>query len=345
MDNEKIRKILIIRFSSMGDVILTSPLTELTKKIFPNAKIDFCVKRKYSYFVKSNKTINNVIIADDELKYSSLKKLIKQIKQTKYDLIIDAQNNLKSFYIRLLIQGNKLVFNKHSFKKLLLVKFKINLLRNSKPIINRYKSILKDYALRNEIDATELPSVFLNKESEQKIENFLNEISIPKDSKKICIPIVSGHFTKTYPKEYYAELINKFSANTVFFLIGIERDKNTADYIIENVNKGNAYNLCGSLASEDLVSLLNRCDIIIGGDTGPIHIAESLNKPLIMLAGSSVKEFGFYPQNNKAIVIENNNIKCRPCSHIGKSKCPKGHFKCMKDLYPETVWEKIKTLL
>lgn len=345
MDNEKIRKILIIRFSSMGDVILTSPLTELTKKIFPNAKIDFCVKRKYSYFVKSNNIINNVIIADDELKYSSLKKLKKQIKQTKYDLIIDAQNNLKSFYIRLFIQGNKLVFNKHSFKKLLLVKFKINLLRNSKPIINRYKSILKEYALRKEIDEAKLPNVFLNKESEQKIENFLNEISIPKKSKKICIPIVSGHFTKTYPKEYYSELINKFSANTVFFLIGIESDKNTADYIIENVNKGNIYNLCGNLASEDLVSLINRCDIIIGGDTGPIHIAESLNKPLIMLAGSSVKEFGFYPQNSKAIVIENNNIKCRPCSHIGKSKCPEGHFRCMKEIYPETVWEKIKTLL
>jgi ADP-heptose:LPS heptosyltransferase len=82
--------------------------------------------------------------------------------------------------------------------------------------------------------------------------------------------------------------------------------------------------------------------LVISGDTGPMHIAEALNAPLIVIMGSSVREFGFYPSSEKSVVIENAGLSCRPCSHIGKEKCPKGHFKCMLEIKPEAVYNKIK---
>jgi heptosyltransferase-2 len=80
------------------------------------------------------------------------------------------------------------------------------------------------------------------------------------------------------------------------------------------------------------------CRLVISGDTGPMHIAESLNVPLIAIMGSSVREFGFYPQSDNSLIVENNSIKCRPCSHIGRPSCPQGHFKCMRAITPENIF-------
>jgi len=114
---------------------------------------------------------------------------------------------------------------------------------------------------------------------------------------------------------------------------------------IREKTTGNIYNLCNMLNVIELGELLKRCSLFISGDTGPMHIAEAMNVPLIMLAGSSVREFGFYPHSEKAVVVENNNLKCRPCSHIGLSTCPLGHFKCMVDLKPEEVGKTLKQIL
>ena len=165
----------------------------------------------------------------------------------------------------------------------------------------------------------------------------------------ICIVPSSKHFTKTYPAEFYIELINKFDTGKYnFVLIGKGEDKIIIDKIISQTGN-NVYNLCDKLSLLELTELIKKCDLVITGDTGPMHIAEAAGVPIIMLAGSSVKEFGFYPSPllGKGVggeVLEINTLSCRPCSHIGRESCPKGHFRCMKDIKPEMVYEKIKNI-
>lgn len=346
MNNEQVRRILIIRLSSMGDIILTTPLIELMTKTFPLARIDFCTKEKFTYLIKSNPKIHKVIKAKSELTYSALKDLRQLIKMSNYNLIIDLQNNLKTLYLRSIQDAKVHVFNKHSFKKFLLVNFKINLLKNEKPITERYKETINRYASGDDLRNITFPELFTDPVSERSIDNMLVSLNITKANRIVCIPAVSGHFTKTYPAENYAHIINNYPDNdAVFFLTGRGKDSANIKLIRTLTGSKIVYDLCDKLEIEDLISLVKRSSSVICGDTGPMHIAEAFNIPVIMMAGSSVKEFGFYPQNEKAVVLENNSLKCRPCSHYGKEKCPKGHFKCMKELKPEQVLTKAVSLI
>jgi len=330
----------------MGDIILTTPLIDLITRTFPLARVDYCTKERFAYLVRSNPKIHKVIKAKNELDYTALKDLRQLIKMSNYNMIIDLQNNIRSLYLRSIQDAKTEVFNKHSFKKFLLVKFKINLLKNEKPIIERYKQTIRKYAAKEDIEEKLLPELYPDPVSERSIENMLRELSLESGTKLICIPAVSAHFTKTYPAEYYAKIINNFPEdNTAFFLTGRGKDSENIQLIKSLTKEKKVYDLCDRLEIEDLVSLIKRSSLVICGDTGPMHIAEALNIPTIMLAGSSVKEFGFYPQNEKAVVLENNSLTCRPCSHFGKPKCPKGHFKCMKELTPESVIKNIKSFI
>jgi len=336
--NEQVRRILVIRFSSMGDIILTTPLIRLITKTFPLARIDFCTKERFAYLLRSNPQIHKVIKAKNDLDYPALKDLRQLIKMSNYNMIIDLQNNIKSLYLRAVQDAKTEVFNKHSFKKFLLVKMKLNLLKNEKPVTERYKQTIQKYASKQDLEEKLLPELYTDAASERSIENMLRELGLDNGTKLICIPAVSAHFTKTYPAEYYAEVINNFpESEAAFFLTGRGMDSKNIQLIKSLTKAKKVYDLCDKLEIEDLISLIKRCSMAICGDSGPMHIAEAFNIPVVMMAGSSVKEFGFYPQNEKAVVLENNSLSCRPCSHFGRAKCPKGHFKCMREIAPEMV--------
>ena len=342
MKNEQVRRILVLRLSSMGDIILTSPLINLLQETFPLARIDFCTKEDYAYLAKSNPKVHKVIKAKSNLNYTALKDLRMLIKMSNYNLIVDMQNNIRTFYLRTIQDAKIMVFRKHSFRKFLLVNFKINLLKEIPSIITRYKRILIKNAPKEEIGKKELPEVFTEAVSERSIENMLKSLGINSSTEMVCIPAVSKHFTKTYPAEYYADVINNYpNKEAVFFLTGEGKDSVNINIIKTLTKDKKVYDLCDKLEIQDLISLIKRCKLVICGDTGPMHIAEALKVPIIMMAGSSVKEFGFYPQSENNVILENNDLKCRPCSHYGKAKCPKGHFKCMINIKPEMILGKV----
>ena len=331
------KKILVIRFSSLGDVILTAPLLKALQKTFPGSQIDYCVKSSYADVLRFNPNINQLIIVDDGLSFSKLKELRNVLSVNSYDLIIDAHNNLRTFYIKMFLSWKSKVISvkKHSIRKFLLVKFKINLMKKEPPIIKRYLSVLKKEGLK---DTYELPEIFTDEKSVASAEQILKDIELPRDSALICIIPSAKHFTKTYPPEYFVELINKFDRSRFSFLLaGKDNDKKNIDMIKKSTGS-NVYDLCDKLSLLQLTEVIRKCKLVIACDTGPMHIAEALNIPLITIAGSSVKEFGFFPVSENSEVIENEGLKCRPCSHIGRDECPLGHFKCMREIKPELIY-------
>lgn len=338
-------KILIIRLSSLGDVILTTPLIRKLRQIFPNSEIDYCTKSEYADIFRNNPDISKIIEAENDLNFGKLRQLKKRLKQESYDLIIDAHNKLNTFYLRLFLKGRKKKFRKYSIRKILLVKFKINLMKRLPPVRERYLNILKgDKAKSTNENYYRHPEIVTDTESKLRAEGLIKEIN-PDGKTIICIIPSSKHYTKTYPPELYADFINKLDTGKfTVVLAGKGNDKLKAEKIKTLTGKF-VIDMFDKLNLPELTELIKRSSLIISGDTGPMHIAEAVNTPLLMLAGSSVKEFGFYPQSKKSVVIENKAIKCRPCSHIGRDSCPKGHFKCMKEIQPDSILKAAYELL
>lgn len=333
-------KILVIRLSSLGDVILTTHLLRELRKKYPDSQIDFCTKEEYSEVLEFNPNLNNVISAENEIAFSKLKILRKKIKDEKYDLIVDAHNKLNTFFLRFLLPGKKQVFRKHSLKKFMLVKLKINLMKKLHPISSRYMEILKGY-----VNGTQpVPEIYTDDIIKAEIDQLAAKIN-PQKKEIVFIVPSSKHFTKTYPPELYAELINSMEKDKYCIILAGKGadDRNIKEILLKSESE--IVNLCDKLSVLQLYELMRKSKIVVCGDTGPMHVAEAAGVPIVMLAGSSVKEFGFYPQTKNAIVLENNNIRCRPCSHIGRSSCPKGHFKCMREIYPGEVRNAIESLL
>lgn len=304
MDEPK--KILVIRFSSFGDIILTFPLVNLIKKKFPQSKISFITKPQYSELVKLNPLTDEIIEFDKHLK----------IDFKNYDLIIDLQNNPKSRAFTFAANVKTVRYKKDNFKKFLLVKFKINLFKEIIPVYKRYIQTISDIFS------------FAEKDYNFTASN-LTAADLPfPDKPFIVIAPSSKHFTKRYPKEKYLELIDKLKHKYKIILTGddSEIDREICNYLCTDEK---VINYCGKLNYSELVYVLKNAQFVISNDSGVMHLAEALGKKVYAIFGSTVKEFGFFPQLKTSNVFEVEGLYCRPCTHIGLDKCPEGHFKCM----------------
>ena len=318
-------KILIIRLSSLGDILLTTPVIRALSKKYPDSQIDYVVRKQYSSSLRYNPLISSLYLYEKE----KVKNIKDQIRKMKYDLVIDLQNNLRS---RVLASGLKTKvkrFKKPTFKKLLLVWTKINLLKDIKPIPVRY---------------AEAAALTLD---DNGLDLFIPENISPKlDAGKKYIGICPGakHFTKRWPEEYFVELGNKLNGQeftTVIF--GGKDDRELCRVISSKIE--NSINLCNNDNLLQTACDMKQCQRIICNDSGLMHTAIAVRAPITAIYGSSVREFGFIPYLSDNTILENNSLSCRPCSHIGKSSCPQLHFKCMKEIKPNTVFEHIKNYL
>lgn len=317
------KKILIIRLSSLGDVILATPVIAALKKRRPETKIDFLVNGNFRDTILYNPNLNSVI---EYSKEESFKKYQQIIRENNYDEIIDLQNNHRSRKISKGFNGTVRRFRKPTFKKFLLVWYKINRLTPIKKIPERYAETA-DVKLLNE-----------------KVQIHFKENFNSESSKNHIIGFCPGskHFTKTWPREYFVEL-GKILNNQDFsiYLFGGKEDREICRYLSDNIKNAEDHS-----NDDDLLGLaekMKKCSLIICNDSGLMHTASALDIPLIAIFGSTVREFGFEPYNCRNLILENNSLSCRPCSHIGREKCPKSHFKCMREITPEFVAEKFKS--
>jgi heptosyltransferase-2 len=315
------QKIAVIRLSSLGDVLLTIPVIRALKQQYPNSEIDFVVKKQYADVLKFNPNISNIIIYDP----GNVNSIKDEIKNNGYDLIIDLQNNFRSRTLIKNINTEIRRFHKPSIKKFLLVRFKINLLRELKTIPQMYAE-----SANVQLDEKGL-ELFIPDNITPQIEKGKNYIGLCPGSK---------HFTKCWPKEYFIELGNSLLAKGFeIAVIGGKDDQN----ICANVSgliKG-SINLCNDNDLFQTAANIKQCKAVVCNDSGLMHVSAAVGIPMIAIFGSTVKEFGFVPYHVRNLLLENNSLSCRPCSHIGLDKCPQKHFKCMKEILPNTVLENL----
>jgi len=326
-------KILIIRLSSLGDILLTTPMIRSIQRQFPEKKIHFLLRSEFESVLVNNHFLEKIFLftRNDE----ENKKLIKELKREKYDLVVDLQHNLRSAVICNKLRVKTVKFNKRDKAKLLLVKFKINLLKNAPRMPVRYAELFDDLQLDDE----GLGLITLNAPSPLFDPN----------KKYIGFAPGSRHFTKMWPKEYYIELGRMLNNDGyTIALFGGKDDRLVCAEIaakIDSIDLSNKNDLLQTAVD------MKKCSGIVCNDSGLMHTDCAANVKVVAVFGSTVKEFGFTPYFGKEselltkyIVMENKSLSCRPCTHIGRDKCPKTHFKCMLEITPQLVYNNINLL-
>lgn len=324
----KFNKILIIRLSSLGDILLTTPFIRSLKNQFPKLQIDFLLRQEYSDALINNPYLNNLFEYSREKELNQ--GLIDKLKNIKYDFVVDLQNNYRSKKIKRSLNVLSVSFDKKTIKKFLLVNFKINLLKNSPQIPVRYAEVIENFKLDNNgID------LFTQSKPDEKVNRQDNLIGFCPGAR---------HFTKRWPKEYFIELGKKLTESGFkVVLFGGKIDKQLCDElsyeIPDSINLANNDDLLQTAAN------MKMCKAIICNDSGLMHVASSTETKVVAIFGSTVKEFGFTPCNSNNLILENNSLTCRPCSHIGRESCPQKHFECMNNIYPAQVFNSLSELL
>lgn len=335
----KHQKILIIRLSSIGDIVLSTPLIRVLRNKFPNSQIDFIIKKEFSELLKYNPNLTNLIEFNTENGFKELLRLKRQILKENYDLIIDIHNNLRSIFLRMFTGAHVVRINKRVFKRFLLVKFKINLYKNAIHVVDRYIETLSNFSIKNDNQGLE---IFV---PEDTIEIAKNKINFSDKNLYIAIAPSAKHETKRWLPERFAQLgdklAEKFKAKII--LLGGKEDEDRCRFV-EEMMVSKPINLCGKTTLLESAAVLSMCKLLVTNDSGLMHIGSAMKTRIVAIFGSTVKEFGFSPYGVENIVIEK-NIPCRPCSHIGRNKCPEGHFKCMRDIQVEDVFNACAILL
>ena len=309
-------KFLILRFSSIGDIVLTTPVVRCLKEQVEGAEIHYATKKQFASILEGNPYIHKIHILD-----KTLNKLIEELQAESFDYIIDLHHNLRSSIIKFRLRRMSFSFNKLNFEKWLMVKFKKNHLPKNH-IVDRYLETCKFFDVINDNKG-------LDFYIEPKNEVDLNLLPPEYNSGYIAFVIGAKHATKQLPENKIIELCNQI--NKPLILLGGPEDNAKAERILQKTRKLSIFNACGKYNLQQSASLVKQAKIVISHDTGLMHIAAAFKHKILSIWGNTIPEFGMYPYvpNKKYTSFEVKGLNCRPCSKIGFDKCPKGHFNCM----------------
>ena len=321
------KRILIIRFSSIGDIILTTPVVRVLRTTFPEADIRFVTKPQFAQLVAPNTYLNGVFTLK-----GGIGDLASELKAFKPDLVVDLHHNLRTRILKTLIGGKWLSFNKLNVEKWLKINLKVDKLPETH-IVDRYLETLKPLGI--EADGTGLDYFFPAD---------FKEPSLPASISSGFVAVVVGAKLKTkqLPVHKLVEIVHGMKLPVV--LVGGKEDTDLAKEVVSNTT-GAVYNACGEFSIAESAWVLKQAEVVITHDTGMMHIASAFNKKIISVWGNTIPEFGMYPylpQSNQSYIAEVKNLDCRPCSKIGYAKCPKGHFKCMENQDVKRILEVAK---
>lgn len=313
------KKVLIIRFSSIGDIVLTSPVIRCLKLQLKDVEVHFLTKKTFLPALNQNPYLDKIYTIEN-----SIDSILPDLKKEKYDYVIDLHNNIRTRLVKLKLGQTSFSFNKLNVEKWLFVNLKINKMP-SVHIVDRYMETVKKLDIINDNKGLDY---FISKEDEIAIS------SLPQTHHSGYIGFVIGgqHATKRLPLEKIISICQKINHPTI--LLGGKEDAENAEKIAEVVGREKIFNACGKYSLNQSASLVKQAKKIITHDTGLMHIAAAFKKDILSIWGNTVPAFGMYPYlpgaNSK--IVEVNGLSCRPCSKIGYEKCPKKHFHCMRQI-------------
>lgn len=343
-------KFLIIRFSSIGDIVLTTPVVRCLKKQVLTAEVHYLTKKTFRPILAANPYIDHIHVLE-----AGLAPLIETLRKEDFDYVIDLHHNLRTWKVKRSLGKKAFAFDKLNVQKWLFTNFKIDRMPD-RHIVDRYMDTVKTFGVGN--DGAGL-DYFIPPEAE------LRPQDIPTSHQAGYIGLVIGaaHATKRLPLHKLETICRE--ARQPIVLLGGPEDAATARYLAA-IDPVKIYNACGQFSINESAGLVRQAKLIVTHDTGLMHIAAAFRRPVVSIWGNTVPAFGMYPyygenylyhyrqgpggheggerQGGAALfgelpytIMEVKGLPCRPCSKIGYEKCPKGHFKCMELMPVEQV--------
>jgi len=331
---KKLNKVLLLRFSSIGDIVLTTPVIRAIKLQLDDVEVHYATKRAYANILENNHYVDKVHVLEDKLD-----DLIQDLKAENYDYIVDLHNNLRSRIIKLRLNKPSKSFQKLNLEKWLMVNLKVDKLPN-KHIVDRYMEAASELGVKKDQFGLDY---FIPEKDE------IEKEWLPESHQKEYVAYVIGaqHNTKKLPFKRMVELCDKI--NKPIVLVGgpddAEMGERVEDFfkktdlsepyeekLTELGKKAKVFNACGKFNLNQSASIVKGATYVFTHDTGLMHIAAAFKKNIFCIWGNTIPMFGMYPYKTKFTILENNKVNCRPCSKIGYQKCPKGHFNCMNKI-------------
>ena len=312
-------KVLIVRFSSIGDIVLTTPVLRCVKQQLSGVQVHFLTKEKFASVIRHNPYVDKLYTMDEELS-----EVIPQLKAENYDYIIDLHHNARTLRLKKALRKTSYSFNKLNWEKFLMVYFKINRLPH-KHIVDRYMETVLPLGVRNDGKGLDY---FIEAKDEVDISQ-----KLPAAFQQGYDALVVGgsYFTKRIPLHQLLEICKHNSRPLV--LLGGKEDTEIANQVAIAYEE-KVISLCGSQSLNQSASVIRQAQKVISSDTGLMHIAAAYQKNIVSVWGNTIPEFGMGPYlpGGHSKILEVKGLSCRPCSKLGYRKCPKGHFKCMNDI-------------
>lgn len=318
-------KILIVRFSSIGDIVLTSSVLRILKEQLENVEIHYLTKSAYRSLVANNPRVDKVYSID-----SSINEIISELKEEQYDWVIDLHNNLRTRILKSKLRRPSRSFRKLNIEKWKLVRFKVNKLPDEH-VVDRYIETVEHLGVKNDGRKGEF---YISDENQIDMQSRYGIA----DNNYVSVAIGAKFQTKQMPLSLLEEVLNASDVPVV--LVGGKEDRDKGEKLISLLD-GTFINTCGELNIQESANVVSQSGGLLTNDTGMMHIGACFNIPIISVWGNTVPEFGMYPYRPESpesfSIHEVKGLDCRPCSKIGYDKCPKGHFKCMNDQRSEEI--------
>lgn len=312
-------KILVIRFSSIGDVVLTTPVVRCLSQQLPDAEIHYITKKAFLPVLEGNPYIDRIITIE-----SSVREQIEALKAENYDVVIDLHRNIRTLRLKRALGKRSYAFPKKNVSKFLLTKFKWNRMPDMH-VVDRYFEAVKALGVAND----RLPcDLFLNDR---------DAIDLSAEGLEpgtfLAVAMGAQFATKQMPIPLMAGILSDVELPIV--LLGGPTDVERANELKQLLSSQTVIDFCGKISLRNSAFVLGKAAALLTGDTGLMHIASAFGIPIVSVWGNTVPAFGMYPyapqQPNLFSVHEVNGLSCRPCSKIGYQSCPLKHFRCMHD--------------
>ena len=309
------KKILIIRFSSIGDVVLTTPVIRCVKQQLA-VEVHYLTKASFAGLLESNPYVDRVHTIDKDVDHA----LVQKLRAEQFDFVIDLHNNLRTLRLKSALKVPSKSFPKLNVQKWLLVTFKVRRMPDVH-IVDRYLETVKHLGVENDGEGLDY---FIPEGSVVE----LNRLPETHASGYVAVVIGGQHATKMMPLAKLIEVCHALKSPVV--LLGGPEDAAKGEAILDAIGP-QVFNACGKFKLDESASLVQQALWVITHDTGLMHVAAAFKKRIVSVWGNTVPELGMHPYLPDAgsKMVEIKNLSCRPCSKIGFSKCPKKHFHCM----------------
>ncbi len=327
----------MLRFSSMGDVLLTTPLIRAVRERHPDASITFVTKTVFTSLLADNPRVAEVIGYDPD---TPLKALATRIKSGGYSHLLDLHGSLRTRWLRLLVGGRWGSYPKYRLARTLLIRTKRDRYRDRRPVAERYF----DAARSLDVSPGGQPlEFFVRREAMEAAQQFLKQRGLGIDRPVIAVCPGAQHATKRWLLRHWQHLVTRLTTTgSDVVVLGGPAERLLGEEVAA-AGAESAANAAGAFDFPGSAALLKLSRRAVSGDTGLMHLATAVQTPVVALFGPTVRPFGFFPYGGRATVLER-DLPCRPCSAMGGPVCPLGHHRCLVDITPDDVFDAIRRL-